>query len=155
MITKSDVILLLTDIQNSGIDCKDILTKVISEPNIQFDSLKFINDNRQMDLTKFYEKIRRSYNNNKSKLYKNIMQEISEDNVSDILTTLNSYALQCLLFEKNVEDKQMFERFSRLEEVYRCLHYYSKTHDLRPCIKLLQLIKIDIKALEQIYRNNE
>ena len=127
MITKSDVILLLTDIQNSGIDCTDELQKVVINSDVSLEVLKFINDNRQLDLTRFYEKIRKSYNDNKSKLYKNIVSGIPEDNMPEILTTLNSYALQCLLFEKNVSNIQMFERFARLEEVYRCLHYYSKT----------------------------
>lgn len=154
MITKSDIVLLLTDIQNTGIDCSQILQEALLEPQISFKALKFINDNRQLDLTRFYEKLRKSYNNHKSKLYKNIVTGVSEDNVTEILTTLNSYTLQCLIFEKEVSDIQMFERFARLEEVYRCLHHYSKTHDLIPCIQVLNLIKTDIKALETIYRES-
>jgi len=58
MITKSDAILLLTNIQESGIDCTEALTKAVLEPSVSLDTLKFINDNRELDLTKFYEKIR-------------------------------------------------------------------------------------------------
>ena len=79
------------------------------------------------------------------------MKDLEEP--QDVLTTLNSYTLQVLLFSKDVEDKQMFYDFTRLDEVYKCLAYYLKTFDLIPCIKVLQLIKADIKVLETCYRN--
>ena len=152
MITYSDVILLLTDLQDNGVDVKEHLSKVISTNQIDIDTIKFINDNRELDLTRFYEKIRKSYNNKKSNLYINIMKEI-EDTTS-VITTLNSYALQIVLFSKEVSNLNQFYRFSRLEDVYKCLYHYSKTFDLVPCLQLLKLIKIDIKTLETTYRKN-
>ena len=150
MITYSDCLILLTDLNDKGIDCTSEIKKLNKE-GVTLNTLKFINDNRELDLTKFYEKIRKSYNNKKSNLYINIMKDL--DDTSKVLTTLNSYSLQVLLFSKDVEDKNMFYKFSRLEEVYKCLYLYSKTFDLIPCMKLVNLIKSDIKALESIYRN--
>ena len=73
MITKNDCILLLTELEERGIDTKSALREAISQgPTISV--IKFINDNRQLDLTTFYEKIRKSYNNKKSSLYINIVK---------------------------------------------------------------------------------
>ena len=69
-----------------------------------------------------------------------------------VTSTLNSYALQIVLFSKNVEDINPFYKFARLQDVYQCLYHYTKTFDLIPCIKLLNLIKADIKTLETVYR---
>ena len=148
MISYSDCLLLLTNLQEQGIDCKEQLKKLSKENKIDLTVLKFINDNRELDLTRFYEKIRKSYNTKKSRLYINIMKEDIIEDPESILTTLNSYSLQILLFSKDIEDKVLFYKFARLDEVY----HYSKTFDLIPCQKLLSIIKADIKALETVYR---
>lgn len=155
MISKNDCLILLTELNDLGVDASQEIKKLIalSEPSLEI--LDFINKNRQLDLTSFYEKIRKSYNNKRSILYKNIMKDLDENNVNDILTTLNSYALQVCLFSRDIENKQMFFRFSRLSEVYKCLYHYSQTYDLIPCIKLLRLIKCDIKTLETVYREKD
>ena len=48
----------------------------------------------------------------------------------------------------------MFLKHVRLNEIYQVLLNYTKTYDLTLAIKLLKLIKLDIKALESIYREN-
>ena len=150
MIRKDDCVLLLTQIQEEkGIDVKNYITKVIVDSNISEDILKFINDNRQLDLTAFYRKVRKSYNANKSSLYKNLVRE-TFNKPEDVLTTLASLSLQILLFNDKVEDKASFLKHSRFEEITRVLNNYAKTYDLRPCLNLLYLIKSDIKILESI-----
>ena len=151
-ISKTDCLVLLNELQDRGIETSDVVRKLIklSEPNIEI--LKFINDNRQLDLAAFYEKIRKSYNNKRSTLYINLMKDPDVSNINKVLTTLNSYALQVTLFSESVKDKQIFFRFARLQEVYQCLYYYTKTYDLTNCLKLLSLIKSDIKVLETCYR---
>ena len=81
------------------------------------------------------------------------MKDPDVNNINKILATLNSYALQATLFADSVENKQIFFRFARLQEVYQCLYYYTKTYDLTNCLKLLSLIRADIKALETCYRD--
>lgn len=152
-ILKSDCLLLLSELAANGIDTAEQTGLLIKNGSPSVELLKFINNHRPLDLTNFYEKIRKSYNTGKSKLYKNIMNDLNEENPSEVLTTLNAYSLQVLLFSKKLEEKQVFFRFARLEEVYRCLHYYSKTYDLQPCIQLLSMIKSDIKVLESCYRD--
>ena len=151
-ISTSDCLVLLEEIKDQGIDTS-VITKTLLRSNIPtLEVLKFINDNRQLDLSNFYEKLRKSYNNKKSTLYINLMREVDKNDISSVITTLNSYALQVVLFAKNIENKQIFYRFARLQEVYQCLYYYAKTYDLTNCLKLLSLIKADIKALETCYR---
>lgn len=113
--------------------------------------IKFINSHRPFEANKFYEKIRKSYNDKKSTLYRNIVKE-NLDDPNDVLTTLASLNLQILLYSKNVDDKQMFLRHMRFEEICAALLNYSKKYDLVPCIKLLQRIKADLKAFQYFNR---
>lgn len=152
-ISKIDCLALLNDLEENGIDASPMVRKLVklSEPTMEI--LKFINDNRQLDLAAFYEKIRKSYNDKRSTLYINLMKDPDVNNINKVLATLNSYALQATLFAGSVHDKQIFFRFARLQEVYQCLYYYTKTYDLTNCLKLLALIRADIKALETCYRD--
>lgn len=149
MISKTDCILLLTDLQKKGIEVDEKLNEAISSANVSIEVLKFINDNRQMDLTAFYEHIRKSYNQKHSPLYKNIVIEELK-NPNDSLTTLSALLTQILLFSKKVENKQMFLRHARCNEITAVLNNYFKTYDLTNCIKMLRVIKADLKALESI-----
>lgn len=150
MISKNDLILLLTDLQEKGIDVSKELSTTIKN-GVQISTIGFINAHRQLDLHKFYEKIRKSYNEKHSNLYINIMREI--DNTNKILTTLSALETQILIFSKSAENREMFLRHSRALEISRVLSNYFQTYDLKPCIKLLQLIKADIKCLQEVSKN--
>lgn len=147
MITKNDCYLLLADLQNKGIDTTEPIRQLMMN-GVTMDVIKFINDNRQLDLTQFYENLRKNYNKKKSSLYINIVKEITDPN--EVLTTLAAMNLQILLFSKKVEDKQMFFRHSRASEITAVLNNYYKTYDITNCIKILRIIKTDLKALEGI-----
>lgn len=148
MISKNDCILLLTDLQENGVDVSTHLMQLINSTEPSIEVIKFINDNRQLDLSKFYEKLRKSYNAKKSVLYKNIVKEI--DDTNDVLTTLSAMMTQILLFAKNVDDREMFLRHSRALDISRILARYFQTYDLTNCVKLLRIIKADLKALESM-----
>lgn len=148
MISKNDCVLLLTDLQERGIDVSAYLNRTLINPEIDLQVLKFINDNRQLDLSKFYEKLRKSYNDKKSVLYKNIVKEIEEPN--EVLTTLSAMLTQILLFAKNVDNREMFLRHSRAQDISKILTKYFQSYDLTNCLKLLRVIKADLKALESM-----
>ena len=58
MISRSDILLLLTDLQNKGIDVKEDINNLYSSSTIiPLETLKKINDNRPLDLLQFYEKL--------------------------------------------------------------------------------------------------
>lgn len=153
MITKEDVLLLLTELRDGGVDCKEQIKQQILAKEPQIEILKFINDNRELDLTNFYKKLRKSYNNKKSKLYINIVKETEE--IKDVLTTLSALLTQIILYAKNVDNMVMFYQHSRASEITLVLNNYFKTYDLTNCIKLMKIIKADIKVCESFYRDAE
>lgn len=153
MITRRDCLLLLSELQQKGIETTDIMQKALATPNIDLDVIKFINSHRQFEANLFYEKLRKSYNNKKSMLYKNIVTCDELDCTKSALTTLGALNLQILLFLDNVTDSAMFLRHLRYEEITQALLNYAKTFDLIPCIKVLQVIKADLKVFE--YLNNK
>ena len=150
MITRSDLVLLLTDLQEKGIDVTEDISKLYQSSNIPVDILKKINDSRPLDLLKFYEKLRESYNKKRSKLYINIMKsdENAIEDVKTILTTLSALLNQILQFE--AEDKSMFYTHSRADEITNVLKIYFETKNINPAYKLLSLVKADIKILDMI-----
>lgn len=148
MISKNDCLLLLADIKNKGIDTTEPLKELLNSNTLPLSVIKFINDNRQLDLVDFYEKIRKNYNKKKSSLYINIVKEIEEPN--EVLVTLSAMLTQILLFSKNVENKQMFLKHARANDISKILTLYFTNYDLTNCLKLMRIIKADIKALESI-----
>lgn len=151
MLKKNDLILLLTQLQESGVDVSSQLKQVIitSDMSKLIDVIKFINDNRQLDVTGFYEQLRKSYNNKRSSLYINLVREEPKD-PTEVLITLSSLNLQILLYAKHLENPQMFLAHSRAEEITRVLNNYYKTYDLKPVLTLRDLIRSDLKVFESI-----
>ena len=88
MIKKTDCLLLLTELQENGLDVKDQINKLMRTSDLNLDVLKFINDTRPLEVTQFYERLRHNYNKKKSDLYINIVKEIT--NPEEVLTTLAS-----------------------------------------------------------------
>ena len=149
MLTQNDLILLLSEMEDKGLNVSSYMNKVFTSKNIDLNVLKFINDNRQLDVAQFYELIRKNYNNKKSPLYKNIVKE-TINNPTEVLTTLSALNLQIFLFANKLDKPEMFLKHARGEEITRVLNNYYKTYDLLPCNKLLKLIKADLKAFENI-----
>lgn len=148
MITKNDCILLLSDLEERGIDTSTKIKEVVRQTEPSIDIIKYINDNRQLDLSRFYEKVRKSYNNKKSTLYINIVREI--DSPNDVLVTLSAMLTQILLYAKEAGDREMFLRHARAYDISKVLSNYFQTYDLTNCFKVLRIIKADLKALESI-----
>lgn len=149
MITKNDCLLLLSEINSRGTDTKRQIAKLFSSENIDLDVLKFINSHRPLEVSEFYERLRINYNNKKSKLYKEIVQ-VDEKEPKDIVVTLSSLLTQILLTSNKVDDKQMFLKHSRAEEISKVLTNYFLTYDTKLCYQMLLLVRADLKALESI-----
>ena len=64
------------------------------------------------------------------------------------LTTLSALLNQILQFE--CEDKTMFLKHARADEITKVLDIYFKTYNLEPAYKLLTLFKADCKVLEMV-----
>ena len=77
------------------------------------------------------------------------MKEIEQP--FEVLTTLSSLLTQILLYSKKLEDNRtLFLKHSRAEEISKVLTYYFRTYDITKAIELLKLIKADIKVLSMI-----
>lgn len=74
MITKTDCLNLLFELKDKGYEVdKDIKYLMIhNEPTI--DIITSINNYMDLNIHKFYEKLRKSYNDGRSKLYINIVK---------------------------------------------------------------------------------
>lgn len=149
MISKSDILLLLTDLEDKGINISKYTNTLFKTQELPLDVIKFINDNRQLDVLAFYELLRKNYNKKKSPLYKNIVTETLKD-PQDVIVILSALALQISLFANKLEDNKLFLKHSRVIEITEALNNYYKNYDLIPCLKLLKLIKTDLKAFESI-----
>lgn len=147
MITKNDCLLLLGELSSKGIDTKPYITKVLRNPNVDLEVLKFINENRPLELAQFYEYLRTKYNDKKSKLYKEIVQ-IDEKQPKDIVVTLSSLLTQILLYSDKIENKQLFLKHSRADEISKVLVKYFQNYDVQLCVSMVNLLKADLKACE-------
>lgn len=149
MFTKTDCLSLLFELREKGVDVdKDIKYLLVhSEPTL--DIIRTINNNMELSIRAFYEKLRKSYNNNKSKLYINIVKENNLE-PKEVLCTLASLQLQILLFNKTLDDPS-FLRTARFNEICDCLKAYYISGDIIPSQKLLELFKADLKFLEETY----
>lgn len=148
MINRRDCILLLTELSESGLNVDSMLQRAMKTSGVDMEVLKFINQNRQLDVNAFYEKIRKSYNSKKSTLYKNIVTCDEVEQTPKVVTTLAALNLQILLFSEKVSDVNMFMRHTRFDEINQALLNYGRTYDLVPCIQVLQVVKADLKAFE-------
>ena len=155
-ITKQDCLVLLENINKElGVDVKEMQKRALLEKTVSLDVIDFINKNRPLEVSEFYEKLRKSYNNKKSVLYKNIVKSDEIEEPKDIAITLSSLGLQILLFAKQLKNQQMFLKQARYDELTSCLYHYSKTYDLIPAIQLLRLFKMDLKAFEYLNKQEK
>lgn len=152
MLTNTDIILLLYEMKDKGQDVTKDILKATTSRNIDIDILKKVNDFRQLEVSRFYTMLRKNYNQKKSKLYKNLVKE--EITLEETLTTLSSLLQQIVLYNNKLEEKDriMFLKHSRAEDISNVLKNYFTNYDINGCLKLLQLIKADLKVFEAISR---
>ena len=149
MLTKNDLLLLLNEMQASGKETSKLATRLALSEGVPRDILKYINDNRPLEVAQFYEMLRKNSPPKKSNLYKNLVREELSEPI-EALITLSALNLQILLYAKKLDDNKMFLKHSRADEITKVLNNYYNTYDLIPCLKMLKLIKSDLKCFENI-----
>ena len=149
MITKNDCLMLLIDLKDLYPDKKEEIDanikKLLVATSPSLEIIKFINDNKELSLRAFYEKLRKSYNSGN----KNIVNE-SELEPKELLCCLGALQQQILLYNKFLESDVTFLKHARFGDISKCLLNYYTTGDIVPCQKLLNLFKSDLKLLEEI-----
>ena len=154
MITKNDCLSILTKLDESGVSgVNPYVRKLIVARDIPIEVLKFISDNRGLEVSKFYEMLRRSHNQKKSPLYTNILKDIEDP--QEVVTTLSCLLTQILLYGKKLESRDQFFREVRAEELTRVLNNYFKTGLYEECLNLIKVIKSDLLVLEYIAGRRE
>jgi hypothetical protein len=149
MITKNDCLTVLVALEDRGIDIDAVMKKLITAREIPMDVLKFILDNRGIEVANFYEMLRKKHNKKQSPLYHNIVKDI--DNPDEIITTLSCLLVQITLYSKNLKsNKEIFQREIRAEEITRVLNNYYATGSLDSCLALIKMLKTDLLVLEHI-----
>lgn len=147
MITKDDCMSILLKLEDQGININNMMRKLVIAKDTPLEVLQFIAQNRGVEALNFYEMLRVRYNKKKTPLYKNILKENSDDEVTTILACLLT---QIVLYSKKLDSKELFLKEIRAEEIARVLHVYFETDDLEQCKKLLHLIKADLMVLEYL-----
>ena len=147
-LNKNDLLLLLTEMQEKGMDVKPQINTLVHSSTLPIEVLKFINKQKPLEIVNFYEHMRYNHNHKKSNLYGNIVKEIDEP--QEVLSTLSALLTQIILWSKNVDDKTTFLNHSRASEISAVLLNYFKTYDITQALTLLKLVKADIKCLESI-----
>lgn len=154
MITKNDCLTIIVSLEDRGINIDQQMKKLITAKEIPIDVLKFISDNRGIEVANFYEMLRKKHNQKKSPLYHNILKDITD--ADDVITTLACLLVQITLYSKKLEaNKEIFQREVRAEEISRVLNNYYSTGMLDSCISLIKLIKSDMLVLEHISGRRE
>lgn len=154
MITKNDCLSILVRLEDSGVANIDTyMRKLLVSREIPLEVLKFISDNRGLEISKFYEMIRKNHNKNKSPLYTNIVREQSE--VKDVTLTLSCLLTQILLYGNKLEQPEIFFKEARADEITRVLNEYFQTGFSENCSNLLKVIKSDLLVLEYIAGRRE
>ena len=149
MITKNDCLTVLVALEDKGLDINQAMKKLVTSKEIPHDVLKFILDNRGIEVANFYEMLRKKHNDKKSPLYHNIVKDITDP--EEAITTLTCLLVQVALYGKKLPaNRERFQREVRAEEITRVLNNYYATGALDGCLTLLKLLKSDLLVLEHI-----
>ena len=149
MITKNDCLSILVKLEDSGVSgINQYIRQLMGAKDIPLEVLKFIAANRGMEIANFYEILRKSYNNKRSPLYYNILNE--GDNIDEVLIILSSLLTQIFLHCKKIEDKDLFLKEVRATEITAAITKYTEEADPQICFKLLKAIRADLVVMEYI-----
>jgi hypothetical protein len=139
----------MVSLEDRGVDINSQMKKLLMAKEIPIDVLKFILDNRGIEVANFYEMLRKKHNQKKSPLYHNIVKDITDPD--EVVTTLACLLVQITLYSRKLtSNKEIFQREVRAEEISRVLNNYYATGTLDNCLALIKLLKSDLLVLEHI-----
>ena len=153
MLNKSDCMSILIKLEDKGVDINAQMKKLILAKDIPIDVLKFIAEKQGLEAVNFYEMLRKSYNNKKSKLYKNILDDIK---LEDVCVILSSLLLQIALYSSKLTDtKNSFLQEIRANEISDALADFYKSDNVEKCLAVLNAVKTDLLVLEYLNGRRE
>lgn len=153
MLNKNDCLAILVELEEHGININQYMRKLAVSKEVPLEVLRFISQNRGLEISNFYEMLRKKHNQKKSPLYMNIVKEVST--TQEAITTLVCLLTQIILYGGKLDDADSFYKEARAEEISRTLNEYFKTGDASLVISLIKLIKSDVLVLEYIAGQRE
>lgn len=149
MLSKLDVYQILFEMKAQNIQGAEENIKLISKSvEVPLDVIRYINDNRSLQITEFYEDLRRKSNTKASKLYKNLMKEDKQP--QEVLKTASSYVTQVLIRAEqlDLQERTIFYDNSRVKQISEGIHNYFNNGEIRSLLDVLTTVRKDIKILE-------
>ncbi len=148
IIDRQECYTLLFDMQSKGINIEEPLKKLVQSKDVHLDVIRFINNNRDLDITRFYNNLRKQNNTKKSRLYLQIMKE--EEKEEELIKTASSFITHSFIFSESLEEttRRKFFKSIRLETLVDSIKKYITEYNIQPIKDILKIIKIDIKILE-------
>ena len=153
MINKEDCLSILVKLEDTGLNIDAQMRDLILAKEPPLSVLKFIADNHGIESCDFYEKLRKSHNEKKSPLYKNIMDEAIEN--TELPIVLASLLTQLAVYSRNISNKEQFFKETRAKELAEALTAFYDSFDTAKGLLVLKLIKTDILVLEYIKGRRE
>ncbi len=148
MFSKNDCMQILVKLGDEGVDINQHLRLLITSKEVPLEVLKFISKNRGIDISNFYDMLRKKHNEKKSQLYTNIMNEVEDGN--EVLITLSSLLTQIFLYGSKLENPTKFYDKARISDITKVLQSFDSNRSYDLAIKLVKLIKSDILVLEYL-----
>lgn len=148
MLTRQDCYKILFEMSNKGLNVQKQISTLSTSTKVPIELIRFINQNRELNVTTFYESLRKKHNAKSSKLYLKLMKE--EIEATECLKTLSSYITQVLIMSESIDtgERKSFYNSVRIKEALSALNKYFLEQDITECIDILKMIKSDIKILE-------
>ena len=154
MITKADCLSILVKLEKDrNINVDKYVKQVAISREVPLDVLKFIADNRGLEIGNFYEVLRKSHNKKKSPLYTNILKEV--ESPEEVALTLSCLLTQILLYGKKLENQASFYKEARAEEITRAINSFFDDGNWELGKTVLRLVKSDILVLEYLNGRRE
>lgn len=155
MITKDDCLAALVRLNDLGINVDKEIRLTAASKEIPFEILQFIYKHQGIYLSDFCERLRRKHNKNKSPLYLNIRNEITDEKTA--VTTLAALLLQITLFGSRLseEQREQFYKEARTNLILQVLNDYYTYNVSDKCIALLKIFKSDILVAETVSGRRE
>lgn len=111
--------------------------------------VEFINQHRDLELTQFYSQIRKMRNQKNSKLYYQLVNE--DRDPIESLKAVSSFITRALIYSEKLDSNErlVFLKSARVQECSISLSKYFVDNDIRLVLEILNMIRDDIKMLEE------
>lgn len=156
MLNKQECYKILLDLRSQGVNVNRQIGLLAGAPTVPNEVIKFINENRALNVTEFYKVLRKKSNSTKNKLYKELVAETQQP--IDKVKALSSFITQGIIAGEKLDpmERENFFEALRLADCAQALMKYFTNSEIQPILETVLLIKNDIKILEnKELKNNE